>query len=156
MDEMPDGLSRVGTLQLRANRLCGTNVAPVAVLSAPVSGQAGQPLSFSGADSTDADGDLLSYTFDFDDGTTVTQDVPTIMHAFERPGVYRVSLTVTDSFGASDTATAPVRINNSNNPPPSPPGSAPTKSDSVGGGGVGLLLLPLLGVALYRRRRGLA
>jgi PKD repeat protein len=111
MDATPDDLGRVGTLQLRANRLCSSsNVAPVAVLSGPAQGEAGQALSFSGAASSDADGDLLSYTFDFGDGSTVTQDEPTAMHTFEEPGTYTVSLSVTDIFGAADTATLDVTV----------------------------------------------
>ncbi|MFP5358110.1 MAG: PKD domain-containing protein [Gammaproteobacteria bacterium] len=110
MDEMPDGLSRVGTLQLRANRLCGTNVAPVAALSGPQAGETDEALSFSGAGSTDADGDVLTYLFDFGDGSTVSQSSATAMHTYAAPGTYTVSLSVTDAFGAADTASLDVTI----------------------------------------------
>ncbi len=55
-----------------------------------------------GSASTDADGIVTDYAWDFDDGTTSTQPDPT--HTFAADGTYEVALTVTDDNG--DTATA--------------------------------------------------
>ncbi|MGC2237821.1 MAG: PKD domain-containing protein [Pyrinomonadaceae bacterium] len=51
--------------------------------------------------STDADGDIVSYQWNFGDGTTGTERNPS--HVYAQEGVYDVALTVTDSHGASNT-----------------------------------------------------
>jgi PKD repeat protein len=53
--------------------------------------------------STDADGVVVSWHWDFGDGTTSIQPSPD--HTYARRGHYQVSLTVTDDDGASDTRT---------------------------------------------------
>jgi PKD repeat protein len=59
--------------------------------------------------STDVDGAILSYTFDFGDGTQqVTQSAPTADHAYTRAGTYTVTLTVADDLGAEASATRPI------------------------------------------------
>lgn len=50
--------------------------------------------------STDPDGSITSWLWDFGDGTTSTERNP--LHVYERDGVYDVTLTVTDDNGASD------------------------------------------------------
>jgi plastocyanin len=60
-----------------------------------------ETLSFD-ANAIDANGDGLTYTWDFSDGTIgSTQETPT--HAFERAGTYTVVLNVTDSRGDTTT-----------------------------------------------------
>ncbi|MET0752082.1 MAG: PKD domain-containing protein [Pyrinomonadaceae bacterium] len=51
--------------------------------------------------STDADNDIVSYQWNFGDGTTGTERNPS--HVYAAEGVYDVALTVTDSQGASNT-----------------------------------------------------
>lgn len=51
--------------------------------------------------STDADGDIVSYQWNFGDGTTGSERNPS--HIYANEGVYDVALTVTDSQGASNT-----------------------------------------------------
>lgn len=51
--------------------------------------------------STDPDGSIISWYWDFGDGTDSTQQNPT--HAFDN-GVYTVTLTITDDDGATDSA----------------------------------------------------
>jgi PKD repeat protein len=65
----------------------------------PSSPFAGDDVLFA-PDATDPDGDDLSYSWDFDDGTAPsTQHTP--IHTFALPGTYSVKLTVTDGlFGA--------------------------------------------------------
>jgi large repetitive protein len=58
--------------------------------------------SFDGSASTDADGPLASWAWDFGDGTTGAGATPT--HAYPTAGDYTVRLTVTD--GTGDTGTA--------------------------------------------------
>jgi PKD repeat protein len=81
------------------------NHAPTGWISAPSLGgtiYAGQSVSFSGA-GKDADGDALSYRWDFGNGSGIadsTAKSPGLCR-FNIPGTYQVSLTVTDSKGSS-------------------------------------------------------
>jgi len=53
---------------------------------------------FDGSGSTDPDGKVAGWTWDFGDGTTGSGE--TVDHAYARPGVYQVALTVIDDSGA--------------------------------------------------------
>jgi PKD repeat protein len=108
------------------------NTAPVAALSGPSTGVVGEVLQFSGAASTDADGDVLNFRFDFGDGTTVTQAEPQASHSYTAPGDYTVTLTVSDPAGASSNATRTVSVSDAEEPPPSEV-HAVLSSDVTGG-----------------------
>jgi hypothetical protein len=58
-------------------------------------------VKFNATNSTDPDGSISSYDWDFGDGTTGTGQVTT--HSYAAPGTYKVTLTVTDDDGATDT-----------------------------------------------------
>jgi len=78
------------------------NEPPVADFTyAPASPTVGQTVTFTDA-STDADGTVEAWAWDFDDGTTSTVENPT--HAFTVAGTYTVSLIVTDDKGTDSTA----------------------------------------------------
>lgn len=67
----------------------------------------GDSVAFSGANSTDLEGDALTYTWDFGDGTKATGD--NVTHAFDTAGTYNVTLTVDDSeYNDTDTVTITV------------------------------------------------
>jgi probable HAF family extracellular repeat protein len=85
-----------------------TNNPPLAVVSGPMNGVAGQPLSFSAAGSSDPDGDALTYTWAMGNGTTLSG--PTIEYAYPAAGSYTISMTATDPFGAKSTASQKLRI----------------------------------------------
>ncbi len=53
-------------------------------------------------------GDIESYGWAFGDGTTATGE--TVTHTFETAGTYEVTLTVTDTGGASDTTSRQVEV----------------------------------------------
>jgi hypothetical protein len=53
--------------------------------------------------SYDSDGTIVSWSWDFGDGATSTEQHP--VHAYEEPGLYTVSLMVTDNIGASASVT---------------------------------------------------
>jgi PKD repeat protein len=94
----------------------GGNTAPTAHAAAdPPSAQAGDPITFSAAGSTDAEtpGDL-AYRWTFGDGTTATGE--TVTHAYPDGGTYTATVTVTDPQGASDSATVDVAV--TGDPPP--------------------------------------
>jgi chitodextrinase len=63
---------------------------------------------FSGSNSYDPDGTIVSYEWDFGDGTTGSG--MNIYHAYTSPGIYYVVLTVTDDDGATATDTAIVNV----------------------------------------------
>jgi PKD repeat protein len=69
----------------------------------------GQSVAFSVSASNDTDGQIVSYEWDFDDGSTATGENAT--HTFSSLGTYNVTLTVTDNGGAtaSETVTVTVR-----------------------------------------------
>jgi PKD repeat protein len=66
--------------------------------------------------SSDADGTIASWAWDFDDGGSSSQQNPD--HAFTSAGTYAVSLTVTDDGGAQDTISRNVTVSD---PPEDPP-----------------------------------
>jgi len=61
----------------------------------------GEFFDFDASASFDLDGTVMSYAFDFDDGTSLTQVGPTLPHAFAAPGPAGAWVTVTDDFGAT-------------------------------------------------------
>ncbi|HET9420491.1 MAG TPA: PKD domain-containing protein [Nocardioides sp.] len=63
---------------------------------------------FSGLTSTDPDGTVEEYEWDFDDGSTGTGPAPT--HTYAGPGTYDVTLTVTDDDDATDDTTVQVVV----------------------------------------------
>ena len=71
-----------------------TNQPPKAVISGPTSGSVGKTLSFSGADSSDEDGRIVSYAWNFGDGTTGSGR--NVTHSYSAAGCYKITLTVTD------------------------------------------------------------
>jgi len=64
----------------------------------------GEAITFNATDSYDSDGTIVTYFWDFGDGTNGTG--VTVGHAYADDGVYIVTLTVTDDDGATDTATS--------------------------------------------------
>ncbi|WP_295817683.1 PKD domain-containing protein [uncultured Microbacterium sp.] len=58
--------------------------------------------------STDPDGSIASYTWDFGDGTSATG--ATAVHDYAAAGSYTISLTVADDHGATSAQTAPVTV----------------------------------------------
>jgi len=86
--------------------------APVAATDGPYTGIEGSPVTLSGAGSSDPDGDVLTYAWDFGDGTTGTGATP--QHTYADNGTYVVTLTVSDPAGAEATATTSVTVFNVN------------------------------------------
>lgn len=75
---------------------------PVAAFSATTA-TAGQATAFDASASSDPDGKVASYRWDFGDGITQTTNTPTVSHSYATPGSYKVTLTVTDNDGCSTT-----------------------------------------------------
>ena len=84
------------------------NDLPVADANGPYSGDVGQSISFSSAGSDDPDGSIVSYHWDFGDGSQTVLANPS--HDYSNEGEYTATLTVTDDDGETDTDTASVTI----------------------------------------------
>ncbi len=91
------------------------NQAPTADAGGPYSATSGVELSFDGSASSDADGSIVSYEWDFGDGASGTGE--TTAHTYASQGTYNVSLTVTDDSGASDSASTTVTVDPANQAP---------------------------------------
>jgi PKD repeat protein len=93
------------------------NNPPVASFTAnPSSGTAPLTVQFDGSASTDADGSIASYSWNFGDGSAAGAGVTT-GHLYPSAGTYTVTLRVSDDLGASGTSTQQVIVSPG---PPSP------------------------------------
>jgi len=85
------------------------NQAPTASFTAnPISGVVPLQVSFNASSSSDSDGNIISYAWDFKDGNTGSGE--TINHTFSSIGSYNVKLTVTDNEGATDSTTKTITV----------------------------------------------
>ncbi len=81
---------------------------PMAQAGGPYNGQEAYPVSLDASGSYDPDGTIVSYQWDFGDGSTATGITPT--HTYGDSGVYTVTLAVTDDDGLTSPATASVTV----------------------------------------------
>ncbi len=86
-----------------------SNRTPSAEAGGPYAGARGQAIPFTGA-GADADGDTLTYFWDFGDGATATG--PSVSHAYATLGSFTATLTTTDGIATSAPSTATVLIGN--------------------------------------------
>ncbi|SNR17253.1 PKD domain-containing protein [Tenacibaculum jejuense] len=93
------------------------NNAPIANFTTDViSGNAPLLVQFDASSSTDPDGDVLTYTWDFGDGNTATGE--TIAYEFLQPNSYNVILTVSDGV-LQDSKSITINVIDDSNPNPS-------------------------------------
>ncbi len=91
----------------------GTSTRPLSALpqirhNGPYTAKETIPIRFDASASSDADGSIVSWRWEFGDGSTAT--VPTIDKAYEREGAYTARLTITDNEGNISAAGIPVTI----------------------------------------------
>jgi hypothetical protein len=65
----------------------------------------GQPASFDASASSDADGSIVSYHWNFGDGQVQDSSAPTTSHTYGSTGSKTVTLTITDGTGATAQVT---------------------------------------------------
>lgn len=104
---------------IRRIQYCGGNCPPTALAQAdPTNGPAPLVVNFDAADSSDPEGDALSYAWDLDgDGAYDDSTAQKPTYTYSTAGNYDIQLKVTDSKGASDTLDQPLKISAGNTPP---------------------------------------
>ena len=94
------------------------NAAPTALFTLTTSsGPAPLEINFDGSLSEDSDGSVVSYQWNFGDGSSASGS--TVSHTFSSVGSYTVRLTVTDDEGAQASATRQVQATEVSNANPS-------------------------------------
>jgi len=73
-------------------------------------------VQFDGSMSSDSDGSITNYAWNFGDGTTDIGSM--VWHRFSAPGIYAVTLTVTDNDGATATTTQTIQVGGAANAAP--------------------------------------
>ncbi|MBN2008764.1 PKD domain-containing protein [candidate division KSB1 bacterium] len=85
------------------------NQPPLAVLQVePISGEAPLTIHYTATNSTDSDGDIVSYRIDFDDGASSLDSVG--IHTYTTDDNYRIKLRVQDNLGQTDTTSILVKV----------------------------------------------
>jgi PKD repeat protein len=84
-----------------------SNAAPTAAFTASCDTN-DTSCTFNASGSSDSDGSVVSYAWNFGDGTSDTTTTPSEQHTYATSGGYQVTLTVTDNDGGTGSATHPV------------------------------------------------
>ena len=93
-----------------------SNQLPTAKATAtPTTGAAPLAVQFDGSGSSDPDGLIASYAWNFGDGTTGTG--AKVSHTYSAAGTYSARLTVTDNKGATASAAVSITSGSANQPP---------------------------------------
>ena len=117
------GITR--TVNVTLVPLFPTNASPTADFSySPTNPPVGAWVQFDGSGSSDSDGTITAYAWNFGDGSTDSGAAR--WHRFNNPGTYIVILTVTDDDGATDTMTQAVQVGSSNQAPVAAFSATPT------------------------------
>ncbi|MCB0193063.1 MAG: LysM peptidoglycan-binding domain-containing protein [Anaerolineae bacterium] len=106
---------------------CDGNLPPVADANGPYNAMQGKGQAvviFDGSASSDPDGNIESYEWDFGDGTAA-ETGESVTHGYKETGTFVATLTVTDSCGATGQDTADVTIVG-----PTPPSEQEDADDS--------------------------
>jgi RHS repeat-associated protein len=98
----PQNLQSAATPEAPANQV------PVANAGGPYTQTEGAALGFNGSNSTDADGTITTYQWDFGDNSTGTGAIT--QHVYASAGTYTARLTVTDNQGAQSSANVNITI----------------------------------------------
>lgn len=158
-------LASSASAEVRGVPLAVPNVAPIAYLELDAeAAEVREQVRFDATKSSDTDGRIAAYLFEFDDGTPLLNSTDsTATHAYATDGYYTVSLRVVDEDGAiSEPVSRTLKVgkpperpdDNSAPKPPAtttqPPGASTGK---IPGPGSALVALAAVGASLVLRRR---
>jgi glucose/arabinose dehydrogenase len=104
--------ARRGPGLYRIDYVEGNRVPLVSATVSPDSGQAPFRATFDASETSDPDGDELSFSWDFDGDGEPDATGPTVTRRFTENGVYSPRVTVTDEHGASAIANLEVTVGN--------------------------------------------
>ena len=93
-----DNIEATDTVTVTINDI---NEIPTASPGGPYTATEGEEITFDGSGSSDSDGEIVEYLWDFGDDSTGTEVSPT--YSYSEAGTYTVTLTVEDDNGASST-----------------------------------------------------
>lgn len=131
-----DSLGTTDTSITTANISGIPNQKPIAIIQIPESGETGKDIVFNGINSSDPDGSIVNYTWNFGDGETGYGVLTT--HKYTESGTYLVTLTVTDDDGKKDVTQSSITIEK-------------TVQEETPGFVYLLLLIALFIILLYRK-----
>ena len=95
------------------------NKLPTASINAsPLGGKVPVTVSFDGSQSSDPDGQITSYAWEFGDGGSASG--ATVSHQYAKPGTFTAKLTVTDDSGATTSTTKAIAVSARSAPTPPP------------------------------------
>jgi PKD repeat protein len=120
--------SRTGNDMMQITATSASNTPPTAVVEVvndpdndgdgdPYTYDIGDEVSFDGSSSSDPDGSITNYAWDFDDGNFGSGQTAT--HRYWSAGSFTITLTVTDNLGGTDSTQVEITVNPSS-------GSVPT------------------------------
>lgn len=93
-------ISSIGVSVLTANPgACDTNLRPIANFT--WTNPSGTRIDFDASSSSDPDGNIVNYAWDFGDGVTTVTTSPTTTHFYNNEGLYSVELSIVDNDGAT-------------------------------------------------------
>lgn len=107
----PYNQSASAVVEIRVGGSVDSNLPPLAQIDVDkTSGAAPFVVLFNADGSSDPEGGVLDYTWDFGDNSSIVRGASNVEHTFTRVGDYRVTLTVVDVLGQSDTATITISV----------------------------------------------
>ena len=89
-----------------------SNQGPVVILEGEMLAIVNNQVTFDGSKSADADGKVMSFSWDFGDGSPILEGA-IAPHIYKKVGDYIVKLTVTDDKGESRVKEATITVENS-------------------------------------------
>jgi len=141
--------------ELVGNQACDLDNAPLAIVTAnPSSGGSPLHVTLDGTQSHTADGaQIVSWSFDFNDGEKLESDQGVVTHDFVQKGLYRVHMSVRDSQGRLSSNVAEAQIMVGDAVPVGSGGGVMQEDRTRFGGALDLGLLAMLSALGFARRK---